>query len=274
MFHKSFTAMNTRLGFVLWGNDEQVYPSVYHEIENHILSIEKVISRYDSSAELYRVNQNAYYRDMEVSPKLYEAVKLAISYHYLTNGYFNVALGTNYHALKHNKPPIYFPDEKIEDLIVADENKLTIRFCHPSVSIDFGGMGKGLALKTLDKLLENYGISNAFVSFGESSVLTRGHHPHGQWWPFALDKGFGVDKEWKLNNSSVSVSQTLRGSQGAHIVDPIGKKIIDKWKLALVQALNPIDAEVLSTTLLCAPPNLHHSILANFEIEDHIIVTK
>jgi thiamine biosynthesis lipoprotein ApbE len=58
-----------------------------------------------------------------------------------------------------------------EDLIDIDEYNNSIHFLHPSVSLDFGGFGKGLALDKASIILDDFGVQNAFISFGGSSIL-------------------------------------------------------------------------------------------------------
>lgn len=272
IFHDSFFAMNTRFEALFWGLGYEIGERAFHHIKQELSLLEKTISRYDVHSELYSLNQSAFNQHVEVSLLLWNALRVGVAYRYLTHAYFDISMGNLYQSVKNGQQFENNQHLHIENPIIFNHDDQKIRFSDPNVSVDFGGMGKGLALKTADDILERYGIQNAFVSFGESSVLTRGKHPHGDYWPFALNNSFGIEKEWHLNNSSVSVSQSkIRNHKTAHIINPMSFEPVSEQLTVLVQAQNPIDAEVLSTALIVAPRSEHHKILDNFKVSDVFI---
>jgi thiamine biosynthesis lipoprotein ApbE len=148
-----------------------------------------------------------------------------------------------------------------------DESKNSIRFLQHDASLDFGGIGKGMALDEVSAMLDEMGIKNAFISFGGSSILTRGHHPHGNYWPFSFQNPTIGQEIWKLNNDAISVSCAEQGlEKNAHILNPKSGRWPEKITTG-VQSDNVTDAEVLSTTLVAAPPEKHQEIAGRFNVK-------
>ena len=60
-----------------------------------------------------------------------------------------------------------------------DEPQRRLSVDNAHALLDFGGLGKGLALDDIKRLLLEEGVQSCFVSFGESSILALGRHPTG-----------------------------------------------------------------------------------------------
>ena len=102
--------------------------------------------------------------------------------------------------------------------VILDRDKMTIHFRNEVVQVDFGGFGKGYALERIRKLLLSHGILNAFISFGESSVLALGNHPHGTGWKA------GVNHQMITGNSLFSFdlqNESLSTSGMGQILHPV-----------------------------------------------------
>jgi len=181
-------------------------------------------------------------------------------------------LGSVFHHLKSGENPNYTTTERFSDRVFIDSANQTVQFLQPNVSLDFGGVGKGFAIQSISKIIENHQIENTFISFGGSSILTRGHHPHGDYWPFTLAEH--QEHVWKLNNDCLSISclhRKVSGKNAAHIVNPFSSEMSVSEKTVVVQTPNPVDAEVLSTALIAAPETEHAKILDYFKPVNYII---
>lgn len=261
--------MNTLLDIVLWGIDREFAETVSDRIFAQIKQLQKVLDRFDPASETFRVNQSAYLEEMKVSPVLFEIIKRGVKEFHRTQGYFNIFAGSAYASLREtgkSSPSILkvnFPEE----MLTVDKSKKSVRFLHQNVSLDFGGIGKGLALDEVSSILDEMEIRNAFISFGGSSILTRGHHPHGNFWPFSFQEE-NMDQEiWPLNNDAVSVSSAEQGAEkNAHILNPKSGRSSENYTTG-VQSESATEAEVLSTTLVAAPPEEHQEIVSHFNIK-------
>lgn len=261
--------MNTLLDIVLWGIDQEMADQVAKKVFCRINELQAILDRFNSEAETFQVNQNAFSKNMALSPFLFETVKHGIKYFHKSRGHFNVFAGRVYSSLKERNEFTHFPTiiDSPEDIIKQDESNNTIRFLHPSISLDFGGIGKGLALDETSRILDEFGIQNAFISFGGSSILTKGHHPHGSHWPFSFQDQGDEAVIWPLRNDAVSVSSAGHGSRKKpHILNPITGDS-PPAHTAAVQSDSATEAEVLSTALLAAPPEKHHEIAIHFNVK-------
>jgi thiamine biosynthesis lipoprotein ApbE len=140
----------------------------------------------------------------------------------------------------------------------------SVRFGSENTAIDLGGIGKGILLREADKVLTCYTVANCFISFGGSSILTRGSHPHGDGWPLALRNTSDNAYTFYLHNHAVSISESNPGGSEAHIIHPASRKKVDNNRLTFVQSTCPVIAEVLSTALIIAPVEEAEEIVQSF----------
>lgn len=272
-FHQSIFGMNTAINMILCNENEELCQSVFESTANLVSEYELILSRYNPDAELYRLNTNAYFNPVSVSPLLWNAIRTGIEYYHQSQGYFNISLGNIYQQAKEGKTSKSFATNELIHAIELDEANQTVFFSNENVSLDFGGLGKGMALNEISKIVDSAGISNAFISFGGSSILTRGHHPNGDHWPLSLHSNH--EKVWQLRNDAVSISSThLHPNTGAiaHIVNPYIFRPVKSGKIVFVKAENPTLAEVLSTTLIASPSFLHSKIALAFHEAEYEVI--
>ncbi|MCW3806159.1 FAD:protein FMN transferase [Plebeiibacterium marinum] len=251
-YHSSHFAMNTRLDIILWGCEESYYAQVDNKIHTTIKALELIYSRFDNKSELYKLNDTAYNNYTKLSNTLLKSINQCLEYSVKTTGYFNIGFLNN-------------QGMELHDLIEVRSHSNTIKYLYPNVKLDFGGIGKGIALKHIELILNAYNIENAIISFGESSVLTRGKHPHGSYWPFSFQDQHNFGESLKLNNHMVSISGLHNNTP--HIINPESGKLVSDSRAVCIVNNDPIAAEVLSTALIAAPQNLHQQIIKSFTQE-------
>jgi thiamine biosynthesis lipoprotein len=130
--------------------------------------------------------------------------------------------------------------------------------CDAPVALDFGGMGKGLALDRAVAALRSAGVDCALLSAGDSSIAVVGAHPLGGAWPFAIPdpRHAGatlVDVE--LLDEALSVSATIGAGaaapERAAMIRP-GAGAIATPRCAVAVDRSASHAEMLSTALIVA----------------------
>ncbi len=264
--------MNSRLDIILWGVTAEEAAHISQEIISAGSNLQKALNRFDPKSETNIVNHRAKFQETPISPKLTRAILDGINYYQLTKGVFNVFAGNAFDAAKNGRNTEDISSlEDPRECVMINEQQQTVRFTTNYVSLDFGGIGKGMVLDEAAGILSSYPTIHAFISFGGSSVLTRGHHPHGEFWPFSFRES-EITETWHLTDDALSISQTLAGKgENPHILNIIGENPTKKNQMACVQSHSATDAEVLSTALLAAPPNTHEQIVAAFHIKKHRI---
>jgi thiamine biosynthesis lipoprotein len=266
--------MNTFLDIVLWGIDQGTAEKASASIIKKVKGLQKILDRYDRDAETFQINRDAFTQKIKVSECLMQAIQHGIKDFHRTLGYFNIFAGEAYSALKNGKQGDVIHTHNLlpEEIIEADAGSNTIRFLKEFVSLDFGGIGKGLALDEAGVILNEYGISNAFISFGGSSILTRGRHPHGNYWPFSFRDKSIEHEVWELTDDAISISCAKGGNVNfTHIWNPKANKPALSEQISGIQSQRATEAEVLSTALTAAPPKWHQKIASGFDIKKWVV---
>jgi thiamine biosynthesis lipoprotein len=211
-------------------NDGESLKRLWGKAEAEMRRIEKMLNRFDDASEISRLNASAQRKSAAVSEEMWQVMLDCRRYYELTGGKFDVTLGR------------FGTGELLEE-------SHSIRFDYDGTSLDFGGYGKGYALKLFRELLTGEGIRRAFINFGNSSTLAIGSHPYGDSWQTGIEDpaNYGVTLVTvSLCNSSLSVSGNSP-ARPQHIYDPSLGMPVRGDILVAVEAEDPLDAEVLST---------------------------
>ncbi|MFO7853197.1 MAG: FAD:protein FMN transferase [Bacteroidota bacterium] len=262
--YRNFFSMGTRLDAVFIGVDDKHADKLSIQIKNDLETLENVLSIYRPESELSVLNRTAFNKDASVSPDLFEAVSLCLEYYRLSGGIFDPGIGAvtafEHRGKKNVKEDVNsLLSSSGMRLVEINEQKGTVRYHGENVKIDAGGFGKGLAMRKVNEILINEDMVNALISFGESTILARGAHPHGDHWPVAVAGIFNkqsVVRVARLNDKSISTSGTgfvdasgiFRPSH--NIINPHTGKTIDAPMTVSFISDDPLEAEILSTSLL------------------------
>jgi len=244
--HFTHEAMNTTFGLWLRGVEPGDAPGIARECFEKIDLLEGSLSRFIDTSEISRINRLSAGETLYISEECHQCLLLGLEAHALSAGLFDITLGA-----------------RIQHLKSGDENELpplTGRWIiHPDVpavtcvdpgrELDLGGIGKGFALDQLRDLLIDWGVNDALLAAGASSLLAHGPST----WPVEL-AGSNQAQLINLTSQALSASGTL--FQGSHIVHPSGQDSMPDrsptrvWVTAATAAL----AEIWSTTLMLMTP--------------------
>lgn len=116
------------------------------------------------------------------------------------------------------------------DKVVIDPDAQTVHFKVPGMRLDFGGIGKGLALDYAANVLRANGVTSAVVHSGTSSVVAIGTPPGQRGWTVRVRNPYDGEGEYiaevQLTNESLATSSAtenfleLDGKVYGHIFDP------------------------------------------------------
>ena len=164
--------------------------------------LERELSRFLPNSDITRINHLAAGERTRVAPSTMECLVIARHLFDLTEGAFDVSIGTGLPSLEFD----------------ADESVVHATTC--GVRIDLGGIGKGYAVDLMAELLEEWGLQAALVHGGFSSVLALEPPPAHDGWPLTLSDPSTPSRVL----ARLSVCQTALGASGMrkgdHIVDP------------------------------------------------------
>lgn len=267
--------MATRLDLVIPGISGKQGGSVVLKIRTELNRLENLLNPYHSESIISRVNRFAYYHEVEIGSELIHLLRQCIQYVQLSKGLFDISMLQTKQILKEHGcyDDVDFMHRQASTItsIILNEEKNTVRFLAPDVQIDTGAFGKGYALDRIRTILLEEGLSNAFVSFGESSLLGMGRHPSGNAWQIRLNVP-GKDEKCEISFSDefVSVSGNVpkvpesTQEQNVHIINPKTRKAVNTFGMVAVVAKSGLEAEALSTALFLADPDDYQSIMRSF----------
>jgi thiamine biosynthesis lipoprotein len=164
--------------------------------------LERELSRFLPNSDISRVSRLAAGGSARVGPSAMECLVIARHMFDLTGGAFDVSIGTGLPSLE------------------LDAEDCLVRATKSGVLIDLGGIGKGYAVDLMAELLEDWGLAQAIVHGGFSSVLALDPPDGWDGWPLTLSDPASPSRVLE----PLSVRQTALGASGRrkgdHIVEP------------------------------------------------------
>jgi len=130
--------------------------------------LEQEQSRFVANSDVSRINHLSAGQVARVSPSTMACLEIARRMYDVTAGAFDVSIGSGLAGLE----------------LVPDE--LVVRAHESEVRLDLGGIGKGYAVDRVAELLEEWGVDQALLHGGFSSVLALKAPPGLDGWPLTL----------------------------------------------------------------------------------------
>jgi thiamine biosynthesis lipoprotein len=202
-------------------------------------SLESQLTVYRHESEVMDINRQAADGPVAVESRLYWLFQLARRLHSETRGALDITSGPLSETWGFSRREGRLPSEgEIAaarervgmELVVLDDERSTIAFRRPGVSVNLNSIGKGYALDRMAELLATNCVSDYLLHGGRSSVLASGNQPgHGDGWVVGLRHPLRPAKrlaEFTLRGESLSTSGSgtqffiRRGRRYGHILDP------------------------------------------------------
>lgn len=238
----------------LLGDDAEHLEAVADAALDEIERVERLLSWRDARSEVARINREATARPVLVDFELAAILAQCQAAEASTGGYFDLAAAARAEL------------RDACELWRFDAARRLVMFTRPEVRLDFGAYGKGHALDCAAAEVRRFGITQALLDGGTSSVLALGTDEFGNPWPVGLRNPFAARPDAKttwphelgqlrLTDLALSSSATqdagLSHSAASDVVNPrTGEPIMELSAYAVVAA-DGATAEVLSTAL-CA----------------------
>lgn len=211
--------------------------AVAGEVIEEIGRLNAVLSRFDPSSEISRINREACERPVRVDREIFALLEKCEAARRLTEGFFDVTRKGGSTALQ------------------LDAESCTVWFSEPEVSIDLGGVGKGYALDRGLEILLRFNVTCGLLQGGTSSVLARGRPEGGAGWPVAVRHPLKQSAEpvtrLLLADRGLSCSAARHpGQEISDVIDPLSGTPVRGDAVCVVLAESATEAEILSTALL------------------------
>ncbi len=237
-------AMAAELEFILYGADATTEPEALlaagRDAFAAVDALEQRISRWQPSSQTSLINRGAAERPVTVGSDLIEILLRARHFYETTDGVFDVTVGPLLSLWGFYRELSALPDEAVVkqtlqkvglNHVKLDIKARTVFFERPGMYLDFGGIGKGLALDRAAVVLREQGVQSARLSIGTSTLVALGAPPDAAGWTVDLRSPYNSNDDAhfatvNIRDESLSTSSgaeryvELDGKRYSHILDP------------------------------------------------------
>ena len=273
--HMTHRAMGAEFDFVLVGDsprtDRDALTYAGEAAFEAIDRLERRISNWIEESPVSVMNRRAAEGPVVVDPDVFGLLELSRRFYDDTGGVFDVTVGPllalwGFYG-KEGAPPT--PEQLAAaresvgmHRVELDPAARAVRFTRPGMRVDFGGIGKGLALDRAAGILRQNGVSRARLHSGTSTIVVLGTPPASKTWGVEITWPF-EDPEKKrppvaeveiapgesLSTSGASERYVeMDGKRYAHIFDPrTGRPVDTNIRSATAIAPTGAESDALST---------------------------
>lgn len=236
---RSADAMGTTFTVELYGKSVGAMQAAAEAALDEAHRLDRMLSNYIPDSELSEVNNRASQEPVHVSQEFFGLLSSCLDYSSKSGGTFDITVGPLMKVWGFYKGSGHLPHRAevrtaLESVgyrnIQLNASNTTVRFAHPGVNLDPGGVGKGYAVDRMVDVLRQYGITCALVSGGGSSIYGLGVPPgEANGWYVCIRDPKDATKtaaEVYLKNDSISTSGNYEkffwaeGKLYSHIMDP------------------------------------------------------
>lgn len=185
-----------------------------------------ILSLYKKDSEASRLNGSAAAGPVAVSAELWEAVSASLEAARRSDGAFD--------------PTARAGRTGGWTKIRLDRARRSVFFAEPGLRLDFGGIGKGIALDHAARLLREGGVRSARINFGGQIYAL------GAW-------EVSVPGHGALRVADASVSTSGNSEQPGHIIDPADGRRLYRRRSVTVVAPTAAQADAWDTALFVNP---------------------
>jgi thiamine biosynthesis lipoprotein len=260
--------MGTRVHAEVWHEDAAAGQRILDSVIAEMRRIEAEYSPYLESSELSRINREAGAGWVTTTAEMVELLRVSARVSELTDGAFDItyaSVGRYYDYRQGERPDEDTLAKGLDainyEFVELDVENHRVRFAHPLVYIDLGGIAKGFAVDRCIELIEAAGIGAASVSAGGDSRIIGDRH--GEPWTVGVQDPRNEGEMavlLPLVDTAVSTSGDYErffeedGIRYHHILDPTtGDSARDSWSVTILGPEATI-TDALSTSVFVLGP--------------------
>ena len=277
LLRRTFTheAMGTEFSLTLYSRPEDKGTDEIRGIADEAFAVvddlENKISVWRLDSQVAYINKHAAREPTKAAPDVIDLILYCRKVYSQTDGAFDVTVGPLvklwgfYRSQDESSPQGPFPsDEALAetcakvgmDKVAVDLDKGAVSFARDGMLLDFGGIGKGLALDRAAEVLKRHGVTTAALSAGTSSIVVLGTPPAAAGWRVRVrdpyDDRASLD-EVILRDEALSTSGSyekffeLGGKKYGHIFDPRTGRPVEGMLSVTVIGRSGMETDALST---------------------------
>jgi thiamine biosynthesis lipoprotein len=238
------------------------------EVKEVFKQIERKCNIFNPESEVSRLNATAFKKSFKCSPLLWNLFNSSRHAYDISGGAFDVTARPlmqlwGFYRKRDNSIP---KPEEINTVkakvglnkIKFDEKNHTVKFTVDGMSVDFGGIAKGIAVQIAVQKIEEMGIKHAVINLGGNMYCLGSPPAPKNFYVIGIKNPLAKDQicaTMNLSNQATATSGnyeryvTMNGHHYTHIINPkTGMPIEDMLSVTVVSD-NAGVADVLSTTI-------------------------
>lgn len=278
--------MGTRVHAELWHEDAAEAERLLAAVMDEMHRIDLTYSPYRETSELSRLNREAPRGWVTVSAELFDLLARSREVSELSGGAFDVTYASvgRYYDYRAGARP---SDARIREALEAidyryvelDPQGPRVRYRHPEVYVDLGGIAKGYAVDRSIALLRSAGVTHASVAAGGDSYILGDRR--GQPWTVGVRDPRDADAVTvvlPLMDVAVSTSGDYErffeegGVRYHHILDPAtGRSARGSWSVTIIGPDTTL-TDALSTSVFVLGPERGLALVDDLPGIDAVIV--
>jgi thiamine biosynthesis lipoprotein len=278
--------MGTRVHAELWHHDAAAAQRLLAAVMAEMRRIDAAYSPFKEDSELSVLNRRAPAGWVPVSAELFELLARSRQMSELTDGAFDITYASvgRYYDYRTGERP---DDERIRAAVEAidyrhvdlDAAGSRVRFAHPQVYLDLGGIAKGFAVDRCIAILREAHVTQANVAAGGDSYIIGDRR--GEPWKVGIRDPRNEDAMaalLPLENTAVSTSGDYErffeegGVRYHHILDPAtGRSARDSWSVTILGP-QTLFTDALSTSVFVLWPDKGLALIDRLPGIDAIVI--
>ena len=256
--------MGTYLKIVMYAEDRQKAIEIARAAYDSVAALNQILSDYLPESEVNQLNYAPAGKYITIGSSLHSAIDKSIKLSKLTNGAFDITVGPVVKLWREARKENELPAK--QDLIsalnaVGYENLIlnnnTVLKRKSGMQLDFGGIGKGMALSAAKKVINQAGVTRVLLDAG-GDILLGDAPPEKNGWNVIIGL-FEQEEKYQraltLHNTAIASSGDLyqfielEGNRYSHIVDPETGLGITGQKRSTVIGPDAATADALASAL-------------------------
>ena len=240
-----------------------------------IKKIERSLSSYDKQALLYQLNLNKFITSDKF---LLESIQKSQFFYKLSNGYFDITIGSVTKKLYKFGEEESIPSKKALSMAKTDINGIHVNkhqiTLEQNITLDLGGMGKGYAVDKVANYYRDQNISHGIIALsGDIQVL----HPTSVFINSPFTNEPFIELQTLKSNTSISTSGTYRRyvktKEHHHLINPKTKKQAKSFvSITLITKQNNTLIDAMATAIGVMSKKEALQFLANHSYMGYILV--
>lgn len=244
------------------------------DIRNTLSKANNILSNWDKSSEISKLNNNKTIKPIKISNELLEVIDEANYINVKSNGYFDVTLDPlielwGFGYTKNNIIKKVPEKNQISDTLALVNQRAFVKINIPKnelmkknkhIKLNLSAIGKGYGIDLIGKKLEDLNITNYIIDIG-GDIFARGQNKKKQKWVIGIENPKLDEKLIKeivnVSNKGVATSGEYKnyfskdGKKYSHIINPkTGLPITHSTKSVTVIAKNAMSADGWATALI------------------------